>query len=119
MTRINMQMNELPDEALYILPVKNVVVFPNVIFPLSLENPDLIEVVNDALVKRQPIGIFTELERQEKMTHIFKVGTKASILKMFHMPDGSIRLLVQGIGRVKIKRMIQKSPVIIGKMNGL
>jgi ATP-dependent Lon protease len=114
-----MRLNEQPDEALYILPVKNVVVFPNVIFPLSLENPDLIEVVNDALVKQQPIGIFTELERQEKMTHIFKVGTKASILKMFHMPDGSIRLLVQGIGRVKIKRMIQKSPVIIGKMNGL
>lgn len=119
MTRINMGVHELPDEALYILPVKNVVVFPNVIFPLSLENPELIEVVNDALVKQQPIGIFTELERQEKMTHIFKVGTKASILKMFHMPDGSIRLLVQGLGRVKITRMIQKSPVIIGKMSSL
>jgi ATP-dependent Lon protease len=119
MARTNTQANDLPDEALYILPVKNVVVFPNVIFPLSLENPELIEVINDALVRKQPIGVFTELERQDKMTHIFKVGTKASILKMFHMPDGSIRLLVQGIGRVKIKRMMQKSPVIIGKMSSM
>jgi ATP-dependent Lon protease len=119
MARKNTQANDLPNETLYILPVKNVVIFPNVIFPLSLENPELIEVVNDALVRKNPIGVFTELERQDKMTHIFKVGTKASILKMFHMPDGSIRLLVQGIGRMKIKRMMQRSPVIIGKMSSM
>lgn len=119
MTRIEKHDDLNKGEALYILPVKNVVVFPNVIFPLSLENPELIEVINNALVHQRPIGIFTELEREEKMTHIFKVGTKASILKMFHMPDGSIRLLIQGINRVKIVRMIQRSPVIIGKTSDL
>ena len=46
-------------QELLILPVKNIVIFPNVIFPLTLEDPELIELVNEALINRNEIGIFT------------------------------------------------------------
>jgi ATP-dependent Lon protease len=99
-------------ESLLILPVHHLVVFPNVIFPLSLEDPDLIDLVNEALINRQYVGVFTEIERQDRLPQIFKVGTRVSVLKMFHLPDGSIRLLVQGIERIKISRLVQKEPYI-------
>ncbi len=104
---------------LLILPVKNIVIFPNVIFPLTLDNPEMIELVNEALIKRDNIGIFTEIDRRDKISQIFKVGTSAAILKMFHMPDNSIRLLVQGVNRVRIREMIQKAPYIIAQIQPL
>ncbi|MCK4893086.1 MAG: endopeptidase La [Calditrichia bacterium] len=106
-------------QELLILPVKNIVIFPNVIFPLTLEDPELIELVNEALINRNEIGIFTEVDRRDKTSQIFKTGTSASILKMFHMPDGGIRLLIQGITRVKILEMNQKSPYIIARIRAI
>ena len=70
----------------------------------------------EALINRDEIGIFTEFDRRDKTSQIFKVGTSASILKMFHMPDGGIRLLIQGITRVKILEMNKKSPYIIARI---
>jgi ATP-dependent Lon protease len=106
-------------ESLLILPVHHLVVFPNVIFPLSLEDPDLIDLVNEALINRQYVGVFTEIERQDRLPQIFKVGTRVSVLKMFHLPDGSIRLLVQGIERIKISRLVQKEPYILAQVSAL
>ncbi len=103
-------------ESLLILPVRQLVIFPNVIFPLSLEDPDLIELVNEALVNRQNVGVFTEIDRQDRLPRIFKVGTRASVLKMFHMPDGSIRLLIQGVERIKISKLVQKEPYMLAQV---
>jgi ATP-dependent Lon protease len=100
-------------EQLFLLPVKNFVIFPNVVFPLSLDDPELIDLVNEALINRKPVGIFTEIEQRDKVSQIFSTGTTATILKMFHMPDGGIRLLIQGTARAKIKKMIQRAPYII------
>jgi ATP-dependent Lon protease len=100
---------------LFVLPIKNLVVFPNVIFPVSIEDLELSDLINQALINRQDIGIFTEFSSQTKRTQIFKVGTQASILKMFNMPDKSIQLLVQGKARVKISRIVNESPFMIAQ----
>ncbi len=100
---------------LYILPIKNLVVFPFVIFPLVVEDSEMAEMVNEVLVNHQDIGIFTEVHRQEDGGQIYKIGTRATILKMHQMPDGATRLLIQGIERVKISRIIQESPYYIAE----
>ncbi len=102
-----------------VLPTKNLVVFPGVIIPISLEDPALIDLVNASLIEQQPVGVFTEIERHDRSLQIFKIGVKASILKMFHMPDGSIRVLIQGIERVKISRMVQKDPFVMAQLESL
>ncbi len=106
-------------ENILILPVRHVVLFPNVIFPVSLEDPDLIDVVNDALVTRSPLGVFTELDRQDRAPRIYKMGTRATILKLFHMPDGSVRILIQGTGRIRIRKFVQKSPFMIARVESV
>ncbi len=100
---------------LFILPIKNTVIFPNVILPVSIVESGLTELINQALVDRQDVGIFTELDTAEDRKQIFKVGTQASILKMFHLPDGSMRILIQGKRRVKISRIINKMPFMIAQ----
>lgn len=100
---------------LFILPIKNTVIFPNVILPVSIVESGLTELINQALVDRQDVGIFTELDSTEDQKQIFKIGTQASILKMFHLPDGSMRILIQGKRRVKISRIINKMPFMIAQ----
>ncbi len=110
MTRTANQSNQNKTERLYLLPVRNIVAFPELIIPLVIEDPDLVEVINESLIARKPIGLFAEPEKQPENVHqIFKVGTRAEILKMSHLPDGSVRVLVQGLERIRITRLIRRN----------
>jgi ATP-dependent Lon protease len=102
-------------ESLYILPIKDLVVFPYVMFPLFISDSELKELINKALIDRRDIGIFTEVKIQAKNTQVFKIGTRATILKMSRMPDGDMRLLVQGINRVKLGKILEQSPFLIAE----
>ncbi|MBN2364958.1 MAG: endopeptidase La [Calditrichaeota bacterium] len=107
---------QIQGEPILILPVRHMVIFPNVIFPLSMEDPELIELINEALINRSDVGVFTEMERPDKPYQVYKIGTRASILKMFHLPDGSIRFLIQGSERIRIKKLVQKSPFMVAEV---
>jgi ATP-dependent Lon protease len=98
---------------LFVLPAKNIVIFPHVVFPLLIDDPKLVELINQALISREDVAVFTEYVNNEKGTKIFKIGTRASILKMFRMPDNSIRLLIQGIERVKFLKIVKDTPFLI------
>jgi ATP-dependent Lon protease len=102
-------------DSLYILPIKDLVVFPYVMFPLYISDSELKELINQALIDQKDIGIFTEVKIQAKNTQIFKIGTRASILKMSRMPDGDMRLLVQGINRIKLGKILKQSPFLIAE----
>jgi ATP-dependent Lon protease len=98
---------------LYILPVKNLVVFPHLIVPLVIEDREMLELINQALINRTDIGVFAEIFNREDESQIFKVGTRAIILKMFQIPDGSSRLLIQGRNRIKIGKVLHESPFLV------
>ncbi len=100
---------------LYILPVKNIFIFPNIIVPISIEDLNLGELINQALITRQDIGIFNELDTPVDSKQIVRFGVQATILKMFHMPDGNIRILIQGKQRVKISRILNQRPFLIAQ----
>jgi len=111
----NKSQNKLHENSLYVLPVKNLVVFPYLVVPLAIEAPHLLELVNQALIQRRDIGIFTEFLNKDEEAQIFKVGARASILKMFQMPDGGVRVLIQGKERVKINKIEQEDSFLIAR----
>ncbi|HFB67884.1 MAG TPA: endopeptidase La, partial [Calditrichae bacterium] len=94
------EMVELP-----ILPVRQIVVFPYVIFPIVVQDPALAEMINQVLLHRKLVGIVTEKPTAGDDVELFRVGTAATVLKKFNMQDGTTRLLVQGIYRFEIEEL--------------
>lgn len=117
----NIRKNKTSDrhESLFILPIKDVVVFPYVLFPLFIDDPELKELINEALISKKDIGIFTEVKSQGKNTQIYKIGTRASILKMSRMPQGEVRLLVQGMERIRLGKIVEQSPFLIAETSAI
>lgn len=111
---------EIP-ETLPLLVLKDTVIFPNIIFPLSIDDERTIRMVNDSLEGNRLLGAFTEKpsENTDINKSHYNVGTAVGILKMFRVPDNSIRLLVQGIERIKILEIVREEPYKIAKIEVL
>lgn len=109
----------IPEE-IPIIPLVNMVIFPNVIVPLVINNENLISLINDALSKSKIVGIFSNKPDEEgdfEYDEIYSTGTAAIILKMFRGDDNSsARLLVQGLSRIELKKIISEEPYLIGKI---
>ncbi|RMH95454.1 MAG: endopeptidase La [Calditrichaeota bacterium] len=102
--------NEPELRDIYLFPLKNHLVFPHSIVPLVFHNPDWIEAVNEAMIHNEPVGLIPDLgdgaSRREA-----RHGTAATVLKMLYAPDGSVRLLLQGRRRFRIRRSLKRKPV--------
>jgi len=97
-----------------ILPLKETVVFPYLIVPLIVASKKGVKLIDDVLTKEEKvIGLFTLKDPQVEdpsPDDIYAYGCAATILKMLRFPDGSLRVLVQGIARIKIEDYIQSEP---------
>src|SRR6266545_1259160 len=82
------------------LPLKDVVVFPFIILPLSVSREKSINAVDAALAEQRIIMLVAQQDAQNETPRpgeLFTVGTVAAIMRMLKLPDGRIRLLVQGL----------------------
>jgi len=102
----------LPQE-LAILPLRDSVLYPKMVLPLVVGKERSIKLVDDALMGNRIIGV-TALKdakiEEPQIEDLYPIGTAAMILKMIKMPDGSLRLLVQGISRIHIREYVQTEP---------
>ena len=106
---------EGPDvpQTLGILPLGNTVVFPYLVFPLQVNRPNSVQLVDDALLGNRIIGLFTQKDSEDETTvnpEVFDVGVSANLLKMLRYPDGSMMVLVQGTARIRILEYTQTKP---------
>ena len=103
---------EIPD-TLAMLPVRDVVVFPFMILPLFVGRESSIQAVDDALSKDRLIFLaaqkFASQEEPEE-DEIHRHGTVAIIMKMRKLPDGRVKILVQGLLRAHVKKFVQSKP---------
>ena len=104
----------IPEE-LPILPVRDTVVFPRTIAPLSVGKPRSVQLINDALEGNKIIGLFAiryERNEVEEPTpdDIYEYGSAAGIAKMLRAPDGTMRLIVQGLQRIRLLEITQSEP---------
>ncbi len=107
---------------LAILPINDAVVFPLMMVPLILRDPALLRLADEALAEHKIIGAFTQ--RNQETEHpgpedIYLVGTAIHIQKMIRFPNGEMRLLAQGISRVKLAEVTQVVPYLKGRIQPL
>ena len=99
---------EIP-ETLPLLPVRDIVIFPYMVVPLSVGRQKSIKSLDEAMAKGRLIVLATQkLATQEdpQTSDIYEVGTVAEILQLLKMGDGTIKLFVEGIARVKIEQYL-------------
>lgn len=109
---------EIPKE-MPILPTRQVVVYPLMIVPLLIGRSENIKLIDDAAVGDRTIGLFAQRDTEKEevsVEDIYHVGTAGLILKMLKLPDGMVQLLVQGLARVKLDRVLQDRPYLKGEV---
>ena len=109
----------IPPE-LPILPLRDTVLFPNSFMPLAVARESSIRLIDQAVADGQLVGVFTQREasvEEPTLEDLYPVGTITHIHKMFKLPDGSLRLIVQGLARVELGRIIEAQPFIRGEVH--
>jgi len=105
---------ELPS-SLPILPLRGLVVYPFTAVPLTVGQPRSIRLVDDVMSSDRLIGLVATKQPEIENPNpedLFSIGTAATIHRMFRAPDGTIRLVIQGIARFKIKEYTQEEPYL-------
>ena len=104
----------LPDE-IAILPLRNTVLFPGVVIPISAGRDKSIKLINDANASGKPIGVVSQINEEDEdptPNQIHKVGTVARILRVLKMPDGNITVILQGKKRFEIENVTSEAPYL-------
>ena len=109
----------IPSE-LPILPLRGLVVYPETAVPLSIGQPRSIRLVDNVLsADDRLIGLVTSKDPNNELPgpdDLYQVGTVASVHRLFRAPDGTIRLLVQGITRFRVQKFVQEEPYLKAKI---
>lgn len=107
-----MYKEDTPDE-LPLLPVRNTVLFPGVVVPITVGRDKSIKLVKDAYKGDKMIVVIAQKDQAQEdpqPEHLYEIGTIAKILKMLKMPDGSSTIIIQGMRRVRIAEIVQNDP---------
>ena len=105
-----------------ILPV-SLVLFPYLISPLSVEDPKKVAMINEILTGNKLFALFAERRGKDSETkgikQFYSIGTMATIIRMFTVPDGSVRLLVRGLSRIRLVKILQAEPYLRGSIESV
>jgi len=112
---------DLPED-LPILPINEAVLYPKMILPLMVGQDRMVKLIDAAVLANKMIGIVaikSKKTEEVKPEDLFSVGCAAFILKMIKMPDNSLRLLIQGISRIRLTEFTQREPYLRAKVSPL
>src|SRR5215469_8534181 len=104
----------IPPE-LPILPLRDTVLFPNSFMPLAVARESSVRLIDDAIANGKLIAVFTQRDasvEEPGQADLYPVGTATHIHKMFKLPDGSLRLIVQGLQRVTLDEIVSTQPYL-------
>ena len=105
---------ELPD-SIPILPLRNTVLFPGVVIPITATRDKSIQLINDSNKGNKILGVSAQKDKDiehPSPQEIYSIGTAAKILRVLKMPDGNTTIIIQGKKRFKIKKFINKKPYL-------
>src|ERR1700682_2951217 len=104
----------IPSE-LPILPLRDTVLFPNSFLPLAVARESSVRLIEEAISGSKLVGVFTQRHasvEEQAQGDLHPVGTATHIHKMFKLPDGSLRLIVQGLSRLKLESVVAVRPFL-------
>ena len=105
-----------------ILPLRDTVLFPNSYMPLAVARAASIRLIDHAVAQQKLVGVYTQREaavEDPTADDLYPVGTVTRIHKMFKLPDGSLRLIVQGLARVALERVVESVPFLVASVREL
>jgi len=114
-----MAKEELP-ETLPILPLKNTVLFPGVVIPITAGRDKSIKLINETNKGSKVIGVVSQKEEANEnpgMEDINSVGTVARILRVLKMPDGNTTVIIQGKKRFEVNQLVTTDPYLTATIN--
>jgi len=109
----------IPSE-LPILPLRDTVLFPNSFMPLAVARESSVRLIDDAIANGKLIAVFTQRDaaiEEPVQDDLYAVGTATHIHKMFKLPDGSLRLIVQGLARLKLDEVVSSQPYLRARVS--
>ncbi|MFP4065475.1 MAG: endopeptidase La [Bacteroidales bacterium] len=107
-----MEAEDIPEE-LAILPLKNTVLFPGVVIPITVSRDKSIKLVREVYKQSRIIGVVSQQDpssEEPEFDELNRIGTAANIIKILQMPDGNTTVIIQGKKRFAIQEMTQSEP---------
>lgn len=114
-------LNDMPEE-LPILPLRNTVLFPGVIFPISVGRPKSLKLIREVYQNDGFLGTVAQKDQEvdePQFEDMYRVGTVAKILKILEMPDGNTSVIIQGKKRFEMEHITEMAPYIKAKVKVL
>ena len=102
-----------------VLPLKETVVFPESMAPLAIGQERSVRLVEDVVAGERLLALVTVRDasvEQPGFDDLYDVGTAALIHKMMKVPDGTLRVLVQGLSRIRLVRGVEDAPYLVGEI---
>src|ERR1700736_2365473 len=112
---------EVPAE-IALLPLRNTVLFPGVVLPITVGRDKRIKAVNDAYKTDKLIGVVAQKDSNVEdpgIKDLEKVGTVAKIVKLIKMPDGGTTIIIQGKSRFLIESIVEEEPYFKARIKQL
>jgi ATP-dependent Lon protease len=113
------QVEDIPDK-LPLLPVRDVVIFPDMVLPLYIGRDKSIQAVEEAMDKERMLFLATQKDQsieEPKPDEIFRVGTVCRILRVLKLPEGHFKVLIQGLEKARVSRFTARKHFYTVKIN--
>ncbi len=110
---------DLPEE-LSILPIKNTVLFPGVVIPITVTRQKSIRLIKKAYSGNRIVGVIAQKNKQMEepaVEDVYRFGTVARIIKMLVLPDGNTTIIIQGKNRFSVREFIQEDPHLTARID--
>ncbi len=95
-------------------------VFPNIVTPLVVARDKSVNLINQVISGNRMLGLVAQRQAEVEDPNaedLYPVGVAAVILRMLKFPDGSLRVLVQGLSRVRLSKVIQTEPFFVAQID--
>ncbi len=115
---VEIRPEDLPEE-LSILPIKNTVLFPGVVIPITVTRQKSIRLIKKAYQGNRIIGVVAQKNKQTEdpaIEDMYRFGTIARIIKMLVLPDGNTTIIIQGKNRFAIKEFVGEEPFLTARI---
>jgi ATP-dependent Lon protease len=105
-----------------VLPLRDTVTFPDMMIPLNIGQPRSVELINDALRGERTIAMVASRDTQEETPspeQLYDVGVLGVVARMIRVPDGTLRVLIQGSQRIRVDRWVRTEPYLVAEIEEL
>src|SRR5881396_2451254 len=103
-----------------ILPLRNSVLFPNTVMPISVGREKTLRLIDDAIKESKPIAVVSQKDPatdDPEPDEMYRFGTAARVLKAIRIGGNNVNLIIQGVSRVRVARWVQNAPFLTAEFD--